>query len=66
MINRYGRAPAIAAALALIATLGGCREAEQGRPLDHEKGVYGGEADEPLTPEARDALRERVKSQGRF
>ena len=46
------------AAVAVLA-LAGCREAEQGRPLMPEKGVYGGTEDQKLDPETLDKLRQR-------
>ena len=52
---------ALAAAAGLLA---GCNEAESGRPLTYEKGVYKGKQDEPLTDEAREQLRQRMSIQG--
>lgn len=50
----------LASALALIAS---CREDEQGRLLFEQKGVYQGEADQPLSQEQLDALRQRASNQ---
>ena len=43
--------------------LAGCNEAETGRPLTYEKGVYKGKQDEALTSEAREQLRQRMSIQ---
>lgn len=53
--------PFVIASLAVVlaAGLGACREHEQGRPMSYEKGVYGGQMDDPLTDEARQRLRQR-------
>ncbi len=47
-------------ALALSGGLQGCREEEQNRIFLHEKGVYQGREDAPLTPEQVDELRYRA------
>lgn len=47
----------------LALPLAGCREAEQGRTLDFNKGVYQGQADEKLDAEQNKELRERVERQ---
>ncbi len=47
-------------ACALVAGLGGCREAEQGRPIEHTPGVYTGKKDQPLSEAQREELRERT------
>lgn len=44
--------------------LGGCQEEEIGRPLFYDKGAYIGQADEPLSPEVVEQLRQRVSGQG--
>jgi hypothetical protein len=56
---------AILATLLMIVALplAGCREAEQGRTLDFNKGVYQGQADEKLNAEQDKELRERVERQ---
>ena len=65
IFNGRGRfAAAGATVVILLAALGGCREEEQNRPLQFEKGVYSGAQDEALSEEARDALRGRVREQG--
>lgn len=48
----------------LVAGLAACREQEQARPLAYEKGVYGGQQDEPLTEEAQERLRQRQRQLG--
>lgn len=62
MIAFFKAAPVLAALAALLA-VSGCREAEQGRPLAYEKGVYQGQADEEIDEETRRELRERTKHQ---
>jgi hypothetical protein len=47
------------AIMALAASLAGCRESEQGRPLHFEPGVYQGEKPPSLTEEQRKQLHER-------
>lgn len=47
----------------LAPSLAGCREAEQGRTLDFNKGVYQGRADEKLGAEQAKDLRDRVELQ---
>jgi hypothetical protein len=51
-------------ALVAALTLGGCREEEQDRVLRFNKGEYAGRPDQPLTAEAREALKERMRHQG--
>jgi hypothetical protein len=57
----------LAAALAclFLATLGlaGCRDEEQGRVLQYQKGVYLGKPDTELTQDQRDVLRHRGYNQ---
>lgn len=60
--TKLPRAGLIAAALAAGLALAGCREAEQGRPLDYEPGTYLGQPDEPLSDETLDTLRQRAAS----
>lgn len=50
--------------VAAAGLLTGCNEAETGRPLLYEKGVYQGQQDEGLSPEAREELRGRMSIQG--
>jgi hypothetical protein len=45
--------------LALAASLAGCREREQGRPLRFEPGVFQGDKPPSLTEEQRKKLHER-------
>jgi hypothetical protein len=54
---------AVTLLLLLAVPLAGCREAEQGRTLDFNKGVYQGQADEKLNDEQTKDLRERVERQ---
>lgn len=49
--------------LMALAALAGCRAEEQGRKTSFEKGVYLGQADEPLSAETKEALRLRMKKQ---
>ena len=52
------------ACLVLLA-LAGCREEEQGRPLDYEPGVYPGDKPStPLSEETLSELRQRALQQG--
>ena len=46
-----------------VLILGACREEEQGRILIQEKGVYQGQADEPLDEEQLRELRFRTNLQ---
>lgn len=48
----------------LAAGLTACREPEQGRAFVHEKGVYGGQQDDPLTEDAQERLRQRQRQLG--
>ncbi|MGI9437802.1 MAG: hypothetical protein ACR2Q4_23725 [Geminicoccaceae bacterium] len=43
--------------------LSSCRENEQGRPLNKQKGVYEGPADEKLDPRHVETLRSRAMGQ---
>jgi hypothetical protein len=51
-------AKVLMAAMTAVA-LGACRAEEKGRPLEFQPGHYRGMPDEPLTPEQREALRQR-------
>lgn len=53
----------LACLVAVGASLGACREDEQGRVLLFDKGVYLGKADTPITQEARRAIRSRMSRQ---
>ncbi len=53
----------LACLVAVGASLGACREDEQGRVLLFNKGVYLGKADTPITEEARRAIRSRMSRQ---
>ena len=54
---------AVVLLMVLAPPLAGCREAEQGRTLDFNKGVYQGQADEKLNTEQAKDLRERLELQ---
>jgi hypothetical protein len=56
---RGPRIALVALTLAGALALGGCREAEQDRPLTYEPGTYLGQEDESLSAETLDTLRER-------
>ena len=43
--------------------MSGCREAEQNRPLLHNKGEYGGKADEKLDEQTVHELQQRGRYQ---
>ena len=60
--TRWGRMALALAALSVLA-LGACREEEQDRILMQQKGVYQGQADEPLTEEQLRELRFRASHQ---
>jgi hypothetical protein len=47
------------AIMAFAASLAGCRESEQGRPLRFEPGVYQGQKPPSLTENQREQLHER-------
>jgi len=49
--------------LAAIVLLGGCRQDEKDRLIRYEPGQYRGKADQPLSEEARRALRNRHAGQ---
>ena len=49
------------AALASALAVAGCREAEQGRPIEYEPGTYLGQEDQPISAETLDVLRERAR-----
>lgn len=52
----------VLAALALVGlAVGGCEDTE--RPLTYDKGVYGGQADQPLTEQQLEELRQRSQYQ---
>ncbi len=53
----------LACLVAVGASLGACREDEQGRVLLFKKGVYLGKADTPITEEARRNIRTRTLRQ---
>ncbi len=57
------RVKGLALCLLAAAALGlaGCNDVE--RPTSYNKGVYGGKADQKLTPEQVDSLRERLAHQ---
>lgn len=49
--------------VALALALGACDPEEQGRILQYEKGTYLGQPDDELSPEAREAIRNRGRLQ---
>lgn len=51
------------AALTAAMLLSGCRESEQDRILNYEKGVYQGKVDQPITEEQWRALKQRAHRQ---
>ncbi len=53
----------LACLVAVGASLGACREDEQGRVLIYEKGVYLGKPDTPVSEDARRALLARIQHQ---
>jgi hypothetical protein len=53
----------VVAGAALVLALAACDEAEQGRILHHEEGVYLGKQDTPLSDAERKELRDRVRLQ---
>lgn len=61
--GRWSRFGVIGLTCLVAFTLQSCREAEQGRPLSYEKGVYGGAPDEEIDEETRKKLRDRVQHQ---
>ena len=50
-------------AFAAALVLGACREEEQNRTLNLDKGVYQGAVDTPLAEEERQVLRQRARNQ---
>ncbi len=53
----------LACLVAVGASLGACREDEQGRVLLYDKGVYLGKPDTPVSQDARRALLTRIQRQ---
>jgi hypothetical protein len=53
----------LACLVAVGASLGACREDEQGRVLLYDKGVYLGKPDTPVSKQARRALSIRIQRQ---
>lgn len=62
-MHRTGLVLAGAGAMAML-LLGGCREEEQGRILNYQKGTYLGQSDTELGQATRDDLRSRIRYQG--
>ncbi len=60
--TRMGRLALSLTALSIL-VLGACREEEQDRILMQQKGVYQGQADEPLSEEQLRELRFRASQQ---
>lgn len=63
MMNPGHRRLAAIVGLVALATLAGCREEEQGRPLSYSKGVYQGQPDNGLSDDTLGALRQRAQRQ---
>lgn len=61
--NKFISVFALILGLAVISLTGGCREQEQGRVLQYQKGVYLGKVDKPTDAATRAALRGRAWSQ---
>ena len=53
----------LGSALALAASLSACREEEQGRILNYQKGVYLGKPDTGISEQARRAIWGRIRNQ---
>ena len=51
--------------MAIVLSLGACREDEQGRVPLYQKGVYLGKADTEISEQARGAARDRMRYLGR-
>lgn len=62
-MNKFLQRAALAAASFSVFAVAGCREAEQGRLLSEEKGVYQGAPDQEISDETRRQLRERTQHQ---
>ena len=62
-MKRVRVALALGCAVAVVASLGGCREDEQDRVLIFDKGKYAGKPDTPVSAEAHKALRQRGQHQ---
>jgi len=63
MMNPGYRRLAVIVCVMALSALAGCREEEQGRPLNYSKGIYQGQPDEALRDETLDALRQRAQRQ---
>lgn len=61
-MHRTGLVLAGAGAIAML-LLGGCREEEQGRIQNYQKGTYLGQSDTELGQATRDDLRSRIRYQ---
>ena len=59
----WARFGLLALAMAAVLVLGACREEEQNRTLNLDKGAYQGAVDTPLADEQRQALRQRARNQ---
>ncbi len=62
-VGKSKRAVLITFALLVGISLGGCRESEQDRVQELQKGTYLGKADQALTDEQVNALRLRARNQ---
>lgn len=62
-MNPGYRRLAVVVGVIALATLTGCREQEQGRPLTYSKGEYRGQPDDGLRDDTLNALRLRAQRQ---
>ena len=51
-------------AVFLLVSLGACRDEEQGRTLQYEKGIYSGDPMPVIDEDTRENLRHRARHQG--
>jgi hypothetical protein len=65
MKAKHGKT-AMVVGLVALATLAGCREHEQERPLSYAKGTYQGNPDTALSSDTLDALRQRARNQSYY
>ncbi len=59
----WGKFGLLALVVAALLVLGACRQEEQNRTLNLEKGTYQGAEDTPLAEEERQILRQRARNQ---
>ncbi len=63
MKDLLGRVVLALAMFGLAIGISACREEERGRPMTKQKGVYEGPADEKLTEDRLEDLRQRASGQ---